>query len=147
MKSFQNLIDKNFMYYSMGEMCQSCQKLRYKGNYYPTEIMDHYTGNYILLTDEIKNLIADNKCHHLTKNNEKPKLTFFSDIEREDKYWNLMIDILGEKVFFEDFLSIYIQDENFRERATAAIKRFLEIIDKDTYSKIEFYFEFKNVGL
>ena len=67
MKSFQNLIDNNFIYYSMGEMSHAVQKLRYKGNYQPTEIMDHYTGKYVLLTDEVKQIIGDNKCHHLVK--------------------------------------------------------------------------------
>ena len=72
MKSFQELIDKNFMYYTMGEMSQSVTKLKYKGNYFPTEIMDNYTGIYVLLTEEIKKLISDNECHHLALN-EKNK--------------------------------------------------------------------------
>ena len=48
-------------------MSHAVQKLRYKGNYQPIEIMDHYTGNYVLLTDEVKQIIGDNKCHHLVK--------------------------------------------------------------------------------
>ena len=141
MKSFQNLIDKNLTYYSMGEMCQSCQKLKYKGNYEPTEIMDHYTGNYVLLTDEIKKLIADNKCHHLVKDVQSPKVRFFSDIEIEDKFWNFMVDVFGEKVFIEDFFNLYIQNENYKNILESCIRRFLEIIDAEIYSKIEFYFD------
>ena len=141
MKSFHDLIDKNFMYYSMGEMCQSCQKLKYKGNYFPTEIMDHYTGNYILLTEEIKKIIGDNKCHYLTQINETPKLKFFSSIEIEDRYWNLMIDVFGEKVFIDDFLNLYLENENHKKIIINCIRRFLEIIDSETYSKVEFYFD------
>lgn len=141
MKSFQNLIDKNLTYYSMGEMCQSCQKLKYKGNYEPTEIMDHYTGNYVLLTDEIKKLIADNKCHHLVKDVQNPKVRFFSDIEIEDKFWNFMVDVFGEKVFIEDFFNLYIQNENYKNILESCIRRFLEIIDAEIFSKIEFYFD------
>ena len=141
MKSFQNLIDKNMTYYSMGEMCQSCQKLKYKGNYIPTEIMDHYTGKYVLLTDEVKKLIADNKCHHLVENMNNPEIKLFSDIEIEDKYWNFMIDVFGEKVFIDDFFNLYVQNENYSNILSSCIRRFLEIIDADLYSNIEFYFD------
>ena len=142
MKSFQNLIDKNFMYYSMGEMSQSCQKLRYKGNYWPTEIMDHYTGEYVLLTEEMKNLIGDNKCHHLVENNGNPPVKYFNDIEIEDKYWNLMVDVFGDKVFFDDFLNLYLEgNENYKNILISAMRRFLEIIDSETFSQIEFYYD------
>ena len=141
MKSFQNLICNKILYYSMGEMCQSCQKLRYKGNYFPTEIMDHYTGNYVLLTDELKKLISDNKCHHLSNNYENANVKYFTEIEIEDKFWNFMVDIFGEKVFIEDFFSLYMQNENYKNILISCIRRFLEIIDKDLYSKIEFYFD------
>ena len=141
MKSFQNLIDKNMAYYSMGEMCQSCQKLKYKGNYIPTEIMDHYTGKYVLLTDEVKKLIADNKCHHLVENIESPEIKLFSDFEIEDKYWNLLINVFGEPVYIDDFFNLYVQNENYRNILASCIKRFLEIIDADLYSNIEFYFD------
>ena len=141
LKSFKNLIDNNVIYYSMGEMCQSCQKLRYKGNYFPTEIMDHYTGNYVLLTDEVKQLIADNKCHHLAEGGENQKIKYFNDMEIEDKFWNFIVDIYGEKYFIEDFFSLYIQNENYKNVLASCIRRFLEIIDKEIYSKIEFYFD------
>ena len=141
MKSFQNLIDKNMAYYSMGEMCQSCQKLKYKGNYIPTEIMDHYTGKYVLLTDEVKKLISDNKCHHLVENIESPEIKLFSDFEIEDKYWNLLINVFGEPVYIDDFFNLYVQNENYRNILSSCIRRFLEIIDADLYSNIEFYFD------
>ena len=141
LKSFQNLINNNMIYYSMGEMCQSCQKLRYKGNYFPTEIMDHYTGNYVLLTDEVKQLIGDNKCHHLAEGGANQKVKFFDDMEIEDKFWNFIVDIYGEKVFIEDFFSLYIQNENYKNILISCIRRFLQIIDKELYSKIEFYFD------
>ena len=141
LKSFQNLINNNMIYYSMGEMCQSCQKLRYKGNYFPTEIMDHYTGNYVLLTDEVKQLIGDNKCHHLAEGGANQKVKFFDDMEIEDKFWNFIVDIYGEKVFIEDFFDLYIQNENYKNILISCIRRFLQIIDKELYSKIEFYFD------
>ena len=44
-KSFHDLIDNKFKYYSMGYYCDSAQKLRYKGNFQPTELLDRYTMN------------------------------------------------------------------------------------------------------
>ena len=129
------------MYYSMGEMCQSCQKLKYKGNYQPTEIMDHFTGKYVLLTDEVKNLIADNKCHHLVKNDENPIIKYYSDIEIENIFWNLVIEVFGEKVFIDDFFELYLQNENYKITLSNCIRRFLQIIDKDIFQKIQFYFD------
>ena len=141
MKSFQNLIDKNFIYYSMGEMSLSCKKLRYKSNYGPIEIMDNYTGAYVLLTEELKQILGDNKCHHLSNPNNVP-FNNFSKIEIEDKYWNLEVNVFGEKILFEDFLNLYLEgNDRYKNVLISAVRRFLEIIDKETYSKIEFYYD------
>jgi arginyl-tRNA--protein-N-Asp/Glu arginylyltransferase len=141
MKSFQNLIDKNFIYYSMGEMSLSCKKLRYKSNYCPIEIMDNYTGAYVLLTDELKQILEDNKCHLLSNPNNVP-LNNFSDIEIEDKFWNLEVNVFGEKILFENFLNLYLEgNDRYKNVLISAVRRFLQIIDKETYSKIEFYYD------
>jgi len=141
MKSFQNLIDKNFIYYSMGEMSLSCKKLKYKSNYCPMEIMDNYTGAYVLLTEELKKLLADNKCHLLSNSNNVP-MSNFSEIEIEDKYWNLEVNVFGEKILFEDFLNLYLEgNDRYKNVLISAVRRFLQIIDKETYSKIEFYYD------
>ena len=145
MKSFNKLIDSNFIYYSLAEMSQKCQKLRYKGTFKPTEIMDHYTGNYVNLTDEIKKIIEDNKCHSLVNNNEKGNcnVKHFSMFEIEDKYFNLMVNVLGEKIYIDDFFNLYLEGEdNIKNQLNVTIKRFLEIIDKDIYNKIEFIYSF-----
>ena len=141
MKSFQNLIDKNFIYYSMGEMSLSCKKLRYKSNYCPIEIMDNYTGAYVLLTEELKQILGDNKCHLLSNPNNVP-MNLFSDIEIEDKYWNLEVNVFGEKILFEQFLNLYLEgNDRYKNVLISAVRRFLQIIDRETYSKIEFYYD------
>ena len=141
-KSFNKLIDNNFIYYTMGEMCQTCQKLKYKGNYRPTEIMDNYTGKYIYLTEEIKKLIEDNKCHFLADNEDNSPIKHFSLFEIEDKLFNLMVNVFGEKIYLDDFFNLYLEgDNNLKNRISFNLKRFLEIIDKNIYNKIEFYYE------
>ena len=142
MKSFQKLIDNNFKYYSLEEFCQTCQKLKYKANYYPTEIMDLYTGKYVLLNEEIKNLIEDGKCHHLIEKVENPELEFFTDIEKENIYWNLYLEIksLGEFQYLDDFCNLYLDIEK-RKKIMINLMRFLEIIDKKSFDKCRFYYE------
>ena len=144
MKSFQKLIDYNFIYYTMGEYCQTCKKLKYKGNYFPTQIMDHYTGKFVYLTQEIKKLIEDGKCHHLVNNNENPKLEFFTEIERDDIFWNLIIEIksLREYQYLYDFCNLYLDEVN-KNIIYFNIRRFLEIIDKKSFENIRFYYEKK----
>ena len=142
MKSFQKLIDKNFIFYSLGEMCQSCQKLKYKGNYFPTEIMEPYTGQYVLLTDDIKKLISDNKCIHFT-NPMISGLNYFSNYEIEYIFQNLIISVdnLGKKFLLKEFLNLYIVDEKYRKILIEKIRRFLRVVDKESFSKVEFYFD------
>jgi hypothetical protein len=125
----------------MGEMSLSCKKLRYKSNYCPIEIMDNYTGAYVLLTDELKQILGDNKCHLLSNPNNVP-LNNFSDIEIEDKFWNLEVNVFGEKILFENFLNLYLEgNDRYKNVLISAVRRFLQIIDKETYSKIEFYYD------
>ena len=141
-KSFNKLIDDKFIYYSMAEMCQKCPKMRYKSSFRPIEIMDHYTGNYVLLTDDVKKIIDDNKCHALLNGDNNNNIKRFSMFEIEDKFFNLMVNVFGEKIYFEDFLNLYLEGQYTLQRQLIdAVKRFLEVIDKDIYSKVEFYYE------
>ena len=91
MKSFNSLIDNSFIYYTLGEMSETVKKLKYKGNYRPTEIMDHYTGKFVYLTEEIKKTIGDNKCHFLPENDQNSPKKFFSWLEIQEKYFNLFV--------------------------------------------------------
>ena len=65
-KSFNSLIDNQFKYYVMGFYCENVQKLRYKGEYHPSDILDHLTMNYVPL-DEVREILKDGKIHKLSK--------------------------------------------------------------------------------
>ena len=143
MKSFQELIDKNLKYYTMGEMSQSVTKLKYKGNYFPTEIMDNYTGNYILLTDEIKKIISDNECHHLDLDEKNGNLVQYFYKEEIDYYYNnIIVDVMGDNILVEDFINLYFEDNiKAQNLIRNNLKKFLGIIDIETFTKINFYFD------
>ena len=140
-KSFQELIDKNFIYYTMGEMSQSVTKLKYKGNYFPTEIMDHYTEKYVFLTEKIKALIGDNECHCLFEKFNKNKDGYFSKEEIDIYINNIIIDVFGEQVLFEDLINLYLEDNSKAKNQIPVMMRgLMEIIDIETFSIIKFYF-------
>ena len=65
-KSFHELIDPNFKYYMMGFYTTTCAKLKYKGEYHPSDILDHLTMNYVPL-DEVREILKDGKIHKLSK--------------------------------------------------------------------------------
>ena len=143
-KSFQELIDKNLIYYTMGEMSISVKKLKYKSDYNPTEIMDPYTGIYVPLTDELKNQISDNECHFLTMFGKNRNLVgdYFSKEEIDYYYYNIQINVFGDKVLVEDFLNLYFEGNiKVQDLIRHNLRRLLEIIDINTFSKIEFYYD------
>ena len=143
-KSFQELIDKNFIYYSMGEMSQSVSKLRYKGNYSPIEIMDHYTDIYVPLTDKVKALIGDNECHCLTMYGYKRiNYEYFSYQDIEYYINNIIIEVFGERIMLGDFLELYLGDDlRLKNIIPYNMRRLMEIMDIETFNKIIFYCNF-----
>ena len=141
-KSFHELIDNNFIYYSMGEMSQSVSKLKYKGNYFPTEIMDHYTDIYVLLTDEVKKLIGDNECHCLTPyGKNRINEEYFSKNEIEYYVNNITIDVFGEKIMFGDFLELYLESNPMVKNIMAhTMRKLMEITDISTFNQMYFFY-------
>ena len=144
LKSLHELIDKNFTYYTMGEMSISVKKLKYKSDYCPTEILDPYTGIYVPLTDEIKNSIADNECHFFTLLGKNRNLVgdYFSKEEIDFYYYNIQVSVFGDKILIEDFLKLYFEDNiRMQDSIRKNLRRFLEFIDMNLFSQIEFYYD------
>ena len=146
MKSFHDLIDNNFKYYMMGFYCETVQKLRYKGFYQPTELLDRYTMNYVYLKD-VQNLIKDGKNHKLTDKPNNPKYKFMKK-EEIDRY---VEDLTISYIQFDEEMYIYFLDfannciaKKFIQIVIDEQKRFLEIIPLDLLDKIKFIAQFKD---
>ena len=93
-KEFNGLIDKNFKYYLMGFYIDTCQKMRYKGYYHPTELLDPITGNYVYL-DDVREIIKDNKVHKLSKeDNLNYKAIAFNEDEINKIFEDLTLKVL-----------------------------------------------------
>ena len=145
-KSFHDLIDNNFKYYMMGFYCETVQKLRYKGFYQPTELLDRYTMNYVYLKD-VQNLIKDGKNHKLTDKPNNPKYKFMKK-EEIDRY---IEDLTISYIQFDEEMYIYFLDfannciaKKFIQIVIDEQKRFLEIIPLDLLDKIRFIAQFKD---
>jgi len=144
-KSFHDLIDNNFKYYMMGFYCETVQKLRYKGFYQPTELLDRYTMNYVYLKD-VQNLISDGKNHKLTKKENNPNKKFMTK-EEINKFINELKveykeDFMGKiEISLYDFANNFIKKE-YSKLLIDQTKRFIEIIPKDILNRIKFVANF-----
>ena len=143
-KNFHDLIDKNFKYYLMGFYCETVQKLRYKGFYQPTELLDRFTMNYVYLKD-VQNLIKDGKVHKLCSKPNNPNYIYM-DRNAINNYINDMFVGFKDRketmyIYFIDFVNYYVA-KSYRTKVIEEAKRFLEIIPLDLLDKIKFFAEF-----
>ena len=145
-KSFHDLIDKNFKYYMMGFYCETVQKLRYKGFYQPTELLDRYTMNYVYLKD-VQKLISDGKNHKLSEKENNPNKKFMTKDEI-NKYANELKVGLKDELFMRKIeISLFDFANNFIKKEYSKLfidqtKRFIEIIPIDILNKIKFIANF-----
>ena len=145
-KSFHDLIDKNFKYYMMGFYCETVQKLRYKGFYQPTELLDRYTMNYVYLKD-VQKLISDGKNHKLSEKENNPNKKFMTKDEI-NKYTNELKVGLKDELFMRKIeISLFDFANNFIKKEYSKLfidqtKRFIEIIPIDILNKIKFIANF-----
>ena len=143
-KSFHDLIDKNFKYYMMGFYCETVQKLRYKGFYEPTELLDRYTMNYVYLKD-VQNLIKDGKNHKLSNKPNNPDYKYMQKEQIDNLVKELNIIYKEEdydsKINLDLFLKLFIP-KKYYNMVIDSVKRFLEIIPLNLYDKIKFIAKF-----
>jgi len=145
-KSFHDLINNNFKYYMMGFYCETVQKLRYKGFYQPTELLDRYTMNYVYLKD-VQKLISDGKNHKLSEKENNPNKKFMTKDEI-NKYVNEIKIPYKDQIFrmnieisLFDFAYNFIKKE-YSKMFIDQVKRFIEITPIDILNKIKFVANF-----
>ena len=140
-RSFHDLIDKNFKYYTLGFYSENVQKLRYKGFYHPTQILDRFTMNYVFLKD-VQNIIKEGKHVQLSKKQRNPNYEYLTEEEMENYINNL--NIIRKSIFSEKTVKFieYINGINNPVLLKSTFKRFLEIIPKDLIKQISFYAKF-----
>ena len=66
---------------------------------------------------------------------------FFSKEEIDFYYYNILIEVFGINYIVEKFLNLYFEDnKKAQDIIRNNLRKFLEIIDAETFSKIKFYF-------
>ena len=144
-KSFHDLIDKNFKYYTMGFYEENTQKLRYKGFYYPTQLLDRFTMNYVYL-NEVQPILKEKKFIQLSKEPKNPNYIYLTKDEIDKFVENLtvkFIDYGTERIVdFIGFVYNFI-NPRFHERIISGVKGYLKLLPKDLIQKIEFYAKFR----
>ena len=143
-KSFHDLIDNNFKYYMMGFYCETVQKLRYKGFYEPTELLDRFTMNNVYLKD-VQNLIKDGKNHKLCDKPINPNYKFMQKNEIDALVSKLMITFKEDNNSINLPLIVFLNaciSKNYINRIIEDVKRFVEIIPLELFNKIKFIAKF-----
>ena len=140
-RSFHALIDNNFKYYTLGFYSENIQKLRYKGFYYPTQILDRFTMNYVFLKD-VQHILKEGKHVQLSKEQKNPNYEYLN-IEEINNYINNLIirfqTFFGsQNIKFTDFVNDIRQKDLFM----ATFKRFISLIPKDLIKQISFFTRF-----
>ena len=140
-KSFHDLIDSKFKYYVMGFYIDNCVKMKYKGHFHPTEILDPFTLNFVNL-DDVRNIIKDNKCHKLSNEKTRSDFILFNNNEINDIVEKLEINYKGKNVNFNLFVDMYIM-EKYQDMIKNELKRFLALIGKKIFESIDFIVKFR----
>ena len=129
----------------LGFFEENIQKLRYKGFYFPTQILDRFSMNYVYLK-EVQQILKERKFIQLSKEPKNPKYEYLTKNEIDKFVDNLNIKFLeygNEGVIdFVGFVYSYINPK-YWNMLIYDLKRFLEIIPKDLIQKIEFYAKFR----
>ena len=139
-RSFHNLIDNNFKYYTMGFYSENVQKLRYKGFYEPTQLLDRFTMNYVYLKD-IQSILKENKLIQLSKEPKNPKYEYLTGDEINKYVDKLQIKFKKyKKVQIVDFTTFVYNciNENYWDKIISGVKKYLAILPKEIIERIEF---------
>ena len=140
-RSFHDLIDNNFKYYTLGFYSENVQKLRYKGFYHPSQILDRFTMNYVFLKD-VQNILKEGKHVPLSKEPKNPNYEFIKN--DEINYYINSLTIREETLFTKKILNMndYINSLRNKEAFLAKFKRFIELIPKDLIKQFSFFAKF-----
>ena len=129
MREFNKLIDPNFKYYVMGFYIDTCQKMRYKGYYHPTEILDPFTMNFVYL-DDVREIIKDNKIHKLSDKKTNPKFQSLNNKEIDDIYNNTLVQLYGKNTAPLNVIVYMFGEEKTHILIERTVKRFFGLLGK-----------------
>lgn len=130
-------------YYFMGYYIQTCQKMVYKGEYEPSQVLCPMSKRFFYLDSRVKGVISLYKGKELESNEEKGleneyfKGEFPSNKEIEVIYSLMKIEYSSKVYKIKDFISYYITNE-YKEKLELTIRNLIKYVGKDISMKIDF---------
>ena len=105
MKFLQKNLSEKIRYYVMGFYIHDCQKMKYKGEYFPSEILCPKSLKFFNLDDkEVKIILNEKKECGLCKENESSRSLALDDKEIEEFIKSKSITNDGEEYNLEYFI-------------------------------------------
>lgn len=132
----KSTFDENIKYYAMGFFSYTCQKLKYKGEYFSTELLCPVNYNFVELS-KIVHLIKDNKYVRLTDENDTKNLEFNITKTELETIKNELVLYYQEKEFkLMFFVNNYIS-EKFRKDLIKNVELLIHLIGKNNIKEFK----------
>jgi arginine-tRNA-protein transferase len=134
LKHLKKELDDSFKYYVMGFYCYTCQKMKYKGSYHPSEILCPITNNFVDLDSNLDK-VKENKIQQLSTEPKNKGLTI-SKIEIVQLIKTLKLDYQGTEFDFMTFITNYI-DKKYKTMLVSIVEHLIETMGKDNFMKFK----------
>lgn len=99
-------LSPNFKYYCLGFYCHTCQKMRYKGQYYPSQILCPVTLNFVDIK-KVEKILDNNKFTQICDDPKNQEVDISKE-ELENILNSLEIEYNGKKFNALEFITKFI---------------------------------------
>lgn len=130
-------------YYFMGFYIQTCQKMVYKGEYQPSQLLCPLSKRFFYLDSRVKEVISAYKGKELQSSEEKGleneyfKGEYPSSKEVDVIYSLMKIEYSGKVYKIKEFITYYISND-YKEKLELTIRNLIKYVGKDLSMKIDF---------
>ena len=139
----QIIIDNKMTYYFMGYYVQSCQKMVYKGDYQPSQLLCPITKLYTYLDQRVKKIISLSKGEKLVE--EEPSQGIkneYINIELQEKEVNVILslftlDYKGNSFKLRFFIDNYLT-EKYKETIIQTFKSLIKDLGKTLSQRFKY---------
>jgi arginine-tRNA-protein transferase len=133
-KHLRKELDNSFRYYVMGFYSYTCQKMKYKGNYHPSEILCQATHNYVDLDSNLEK-IKENKIQQLSTEPKNAEIDVIK-LEIINIIKKLTLEYEGTEFDFMAFINRYIDQKNKKILITT-VEQLIETVGKNNFKRFK----------
>jgi len=134
-QEFQKNLDNKFKYYVMGFYIHTCPKMKYKGDYFPTELLCPVT---LIFTDlnKVLIMIESNKYVKISDNPKKEDMDISED-ELKLIMNSLILTYMRRKFNLVNFVNKYVTNNG--EEILKNMKNLVRLVGKENIKRFRFY--------